>query len=72
MPIAPSSSEISIRLFCAAAVGALIGMNRSECGHAAGLRTSMPVSLAAHIAMLHVNALLPLAADPRIRSLCSI
>lgn len=61
MPIALSWSEISIRLLCAAAVGALIGMNRSERGHAAGLRTSMLVSLAACIAMLQVNVLLPLA-----------
>jgi putative Mg2+ transporter-C (MgtC) family protein len=61
MPIALTWSEIAIRLFCAAAASALIGMNRSERGRPAGLRTSMLVCLAACLAMIQVNLLLPLA-----------
>jgi putative Mg2+ transporter-C (MgtC) family protein len=54
-------TEIAIRVFCTLAAGALIGLNRSEHGRPAGLRTSMLVSLAACIAMLQVNLLLPLS-----------
>jgi putative Mg2+ transporter-C (MgtC) family protein len=61
MPIALTWSEIAIRLLCTVAAGALIGTNRSEHGRAAGLRTSILVGLAACIAMLQVNLLLPLA-----------
>jgi putative Mg2+ transporter-C (MgtC) family protein len=61
MPVALTWSEIAIRLLCALAVGAAIGLNRSERGHAAGLRTSILVCMAACIAMLQVNELLPLA-----------
>jgi putative Mg2+ transporter-C (MgtC) family protein len=61
MPVTLTWSEIAIRLFCTTAAGALIGLNRSERGQAAGLRTSILVSLAACIAMLQVNLLLPLA-----------
>jgi len=57
-------SEIAIRLLCAFAAGGLIGLNRSEHGHAAGLRTAILVCLAACIAMLQVNWLLPLAGRP--------
>lgn len=53
--------EIGIRLFCACATGAMAGVNRSEHGRPAGLRTSILVCLAACIAMLQVNLLLPLA-----------
>jgi putative Mg2+ transporter-C (MgtC) family protein len=61
MPVTLTRQEIGIRLLCTAAAGALIGLNRSERGHAAGLRTSLLVSLAACVAMLQVNLLLPLA-----------
>jgi putative Mg2+ transporter-C (MgtC) family protein len=54
-------TEIAIRMLCTLAAGASIGMNRSEHGRPAGLRTSMLVSLAACIAMLQVSALLPLS-----------
>lgn len=53
--------EIAIRLLCTLVAGALIGLNRSEHGRPAGLRTSMLVSLAACIAMLQVNLLLSLS-----------
>jgi putative Mg2+ transporter-C (MgtC) family protein len=61
MAIALTWFEIAIRLLCALAAGGLIGLNRSEHGRAAGMRTSILVSLAACVAMLQVNLLLPLA-----------
>ena len=61
MTIALTWSEIAIRLLCTLGAGGLIGMNRSEHGRPAGLRTSILVSLAACLAMLQVNLLLPLA-----------
>lgn len=64
MSITLTWSEIALRLFCALATGGLIGLNRSERGHAAGLRTAILVCLAACVAMLQVNLLLPLAGRP--------
>ncbi|HEX3685889.1 MAG TPA: MgtC/SapB family protein [Bryobacteraceae bacterium] len=61
MPIAPTWLNISIRLLCAIVAGAAIGLNRTEHGRAAGLRTSILVCLAACIAMIQMNLLLPLA-----------
>jgi putative Mg2+ transporter-C (MgtC) family protein len=61
MPIALTWSEIAVRLLFTVVAGALIGMNRTAHGRAAGLRTSILVALAACIAMLQVNLLLPLA-----------
>jgi putative Mg2+ transporter-C (MgtC) family protein len=51
----------ALRLALTVAAGAVIGVNRGERGHAAGLRTTILVSVAACVAMLQVNALLPLA-----------
>lgn len=61
MPIEVTWAEIAIRLLCTVAAGGLIGLNRTEHGRAAGLRTSILVALAACIAMVQVNLLLPLA-----------
>ncbi len=61
MPIELHWTEIAVRLGCAFVASGLIGLNRSERGHAAGLRTSILVCLAACIAMIQVNLLLPLA-----------
>ena len=61
MPIELQWSGVAIRLLCALGAGAAIGLNRTEHGHAAGLRTSILVCLAACIAMIQVNLLLPLA-----------
>jgi putative Mg2+ transporter-C (MgtC) family protein len=61
MPLTLTWSEIAIRLLCTLIAGAALGLNRSEHGHVAGLRTSILVSLAACVAMLQVNLLLPLA-----------
>jgi putative Mg2+ transporter-C (MgtC) family protein len=40
--------------------GALIGINRSEGGHSAGLRTTLLVCLAASVAMIQTNLLVPM------------
>lgn len=61
MPIEVHWPGIAVRLISAFAASALIGLNRSERGHAAGLRTSILVCLAAYIAMIQVSLLLPLA-----------
>jgi putative Mg2+ transporter-C (MgtC) family protein len=61
MPIELHWSGITVRLACAFIASAVVGLNRSEHGHAAGLRTSILVCLAACIAMIQVNLLLPLA-----------
>jgi putative Mg2+ transporter-C (MgtC) family protein len=42
----------------------LLGYNRAEHGKAAGLRTTLLVSLAAAVAMIQVNLLLPTAGRP--------
>jgi putative Mg2+ transporter-C (MgtC) family protein len=56
---------VVLRLALTVAAGALIGLNRRERGRPAGTRTVILVSLAACVAMLQVNALLPLAGkDP--------
>jgi putative Mg2+ transporter-C (MgtC) family protein len=57
-------SEISIRLLCTILAGGLIGFNRGEHGRPAGLRTTILVALAACLAMLQVNLLLPSAGRP--------
>ncbi|MFL9876580.1 MgtC/SapB family protein [Paraburkholderia megapolitana] len=64
MPLAPDWQDFLIRLAVALVTGATIGWNRGESGKAAGLRTTMLVCLAACIAMLQVNVLLPQAGKP--------
>ena len=62
-------TEIAIRLGLTLVAGVLIGFNRWEQGKAAGLRTTTLVGLAACVAMIQVNLLLPLGGDgQRIRS----
>jgi putative Mg2+ transporter-C (MgtC) family protein len=61
MPITPTWPDISVRLLCAIAAGAAFGLNRSEHGRTAGLRTSILVCVAACLAMVQVNLLLSLA-----------
>lgn len=58
MPLTLDWSAMTVRLACAFAAGAAFGVNRSESGKAAGLRTTILVCLAACIAMLQANALL--------------
>lgn len=59
MPLHPSWFDIGLRLALTLAAGALLGLDRGAHGHAAGLRTVMLVGLAAAIAMIQANLLLP-------------
>lgn len=61
MPLHPSSTDIALRLILTLVAGLLIGLNRGERGHAAGLRTTTLVCLAASVAMIQMNLLLPVA-----------
>jgi putative Mg2+ transporter-C (MgtC) family protein len=61
MPLHPTWGDIAIRITLTIIAGALIGSNRESRGHAAGLRTTILVCLAASVAMIQVNMLLPLA-----------
>jgi putative Mg2+ transporter-C (MgtC) family protein len=61
MPLTASWAEIAARLALSFLAGGLIGLNREERGHTAGLRTTLLVCLAACVAMVQVNMLLPLA-----------
>ncbi len=53
-------TDVAIRLALTVIAGILIGYNRSEYGKAAGIRTMLLVCLAAAVAMLQVNLLLPM------------
>jgi putative Mg2+ transporter-C (MgtC) family protein len=57
-------SDIAVRLLCTIVAGGLIGFNRGEHGRPAGLRTTLLVALAACLAMIQVNLLLPTAGRP--------
>jgi putative Mg2+ transporter-C (MgtC) family protein len=61
MPLSPSWQEICVRLALTMMAGAIIGFNRGARGHAAGFRTTILVGLAASVAMIQTNILLPLA-----------
>jgi putative Mg2+ transporter-C (MgtC) family protein len=60
MPLHPGLTEIALRLVLTMAASAVIGFNRGARGHAAGLRTTILVGLAAAAAMIQANILLPL------------
>lgn len=51
-------TDVALRLALAAAAAFAIGLNRDEHGHAAGLRTTLLVCLAATIAMIQANLLI--------------
>ena len=61
MPYTIQWPEIALRLLLTIVAGAVLGLNRSEHGHAAGLRTTLLVCLAASASMIQVNLLLPVA-----------
>jgi putative Mg2+ transporter-C (MgtC) family protein len=61
MPAHIGWHEIALRLVLTIIAGLLIGYNRTEHGKAAGLRTTLLVCLAASLAMIQVNLLLPTA-----------
>jgi putative Mg2+ transporter-C (MgtC) family protein len=54
-------TDVLWRLALTVGAGLLIGYNRGEHGKAAGMRTTLLVCLAASVAMLQVNILLPTA-----------
>lgn len=54
-------SEVAVRLALTVLAGLTIGYNRTEHGKAAGIRTMVLVCLAASVAMIQVNLLLPMA-----------
>jgi putative Mg2+ transporter-C (MgtC) family protein len=56
--------EIAVRLLLTVLAGLLIGYDRTEHGKAAGMRTTLLVCLAASVAMIQVNLLLPTAGRP--------
>jgi len=61
MPLSPTWTDIAIRLLLTLLACAIIGFNRGARGHAAGFRTTILVGLAASVAMIQVNLLLPLS-----------
>jgi putative Mg2+ transporter-C (MgtC) family protein len=64
MPITIDWPEIILRLALAIIAGTLLGLNRTERGMAAGLRTTLLVCLAAAVSMIQVNLLLDTAGKP--------
>jgi len=60
MPLHPSWLDIGLRLLLTLLAGAIIGFDRGARGHAAGFRTTILVTLAASVAMIQANLLLPL------------
>jgi putative Mg2+ transporter-C (MgtC) family protein len=60
MPLSPTWADIAIRLALTVLAAAIIGLNRGARGHAAGFRTIL-VCLAASVAMIQANILLPLS-----------
>jgi len=58
MPLHPTWQDIAVRLILTLIAGAIIGFNRGARGHAAGLRTTILVGLAASVAMIQANLLL--------------
>ena len=58
MPYQIGWQQIALRLLLTVIAGALLGINRSERGRPAGLRTTLLVCLAASIAMIEANLLL--------------
>ncbi len=61
MPLHPTWQDIAVRLILTVVAGTVIGYNRSSRGHAAGLRTTILVALAASVAMIQANILLSMS-----------
>ena len=61
MPLTLTWEQIAVRILLAAIASLLIRLNRDEKGHPAGMRTTMLVCLAACLAQLQANILLPTA-----------
>jgi putative Mg2+ transporter-C (MgtC) family protein len=61
MPLDPTWEDLALRLILTMIAAAIMGFNRGARGHAAGLRTTILVALAAATAMILTNLLLSLA-----------
>jgi putative Mg2+ transporter-C (MgtC) family protein len=59
MPLVVGWNDLALRLLLTVVASALIGLNRDEHGRPAGLRTTLLVCLAASVAMIQANMLLP-------------
>jgi putative Mg2+ transporter-C (MgtC) family protein len=59
MPLTITWNEIALRLALTVLAGMVIGLNRSEHGRPAGMRTTLLVCLAASLSMLQANLLMP-------------
>ena len=59
MPLEPTWTDIALRLLLTMLAGAVVGFDRGARGHAAGFRTTILVALAASVAMIQANILLP-------------
>jgi putative Mg2+ transporter-C (MgtC) family protein len=55
---------IALRLTLTVIAGVILGAERSKSGHAAGLRTTLLVMLAASVAMIQMNLLIPTNGKP--------
>ncbi len=58
MPVTLNWEQVALRLILAAAAGFIIGLNRTEHGRPAGMRTTILVCLAASLAMIQANLLM--------------
>jgi putative Mg2+ transporter-C (MgtC) family protein len=61
MPLQPSWADIAIRLALTMLAGAVVGLDRGARGQVAGFRTTILVGLAASVAMIQTNVLLPVS-----------
>jgi putative Mg2+ transporter-C (MgtC) family protein len=64
MTLSLSWGEMALRLALTVIVGVIVGYNRSQHGKVAGMSTSVLVCLAASVAMIQVNLLLPTQGRP--------
>jgi putative Mg2+ transporter-C (MgtC) family protein len=64
MPTELHWTDAALRLALSVLAGMVIGYDRSEQGKASGMRTTVLVCLAASVAMIEVNLLLPLKGRP--------
>jgi len=64
MPIELHWPAIALRLTLTLVAGGLLGIERSRTGHPAGLRTTLLVTLAASVAMIQMNLLIPTNGKP--------
>lgn len=64
MPPSIHWTAIALRLLLTVLAGCLLGADRSRNGHPAGLRTVLLVTLAASVAMIQMNLLIPTNGKP--------